>query len=311
MRKLNFNGSSGTYTFQAQQENGIHKGIRDSDQLPVCLKKIKHNNKAYLKSYEKFSSIDHPAIAKSLELIEENNEMYVIREYHLGTSLKTIIETRSLYHKVTEQFFIKLTIALLKAVDTLHQNQILHLDLKPANIIIRHKEGELPSQWNPENLLVIDLEQSLCYPVEKGFRNRFTLIYSPPEQLLNRLHLLNPSSDISAIGILLYEMISGSAPYCDCNPEMLLHLQLTYPIKKRPTMRDDFFQIIQKASYKASFPKPPRMLDYDTIDSILIEGLNKRYQTCDEMIKPLNEYLETIKYNEPSWWLKLLRRIGF
>ncbi|MCU4163144.1 serine/threonine protein kinase [Carboxylicivirga caseinilyticus] len=302
---------SANYKIEEQISNGLFIGSRKTDNRKVMIKKAKHKNHGYLESFERFSQIHHHSIANTLELINDSGDLYVVREYHQGTSLKTILDTRSIYHKVSERFFIQLTIELLKTVDLLHQSNVLHLDLKPANIIIKHKESETPSEWKPENILLIDFEQSLCFPVEKGLRNRFTLIYSPPEQLLNRLHLLKPSSDISAIGILLYEMIAGSAPYCDCNPEMLLHLQLTYPIKKRPTMRDEFFEIIHKASYKSPFPKPPRMLDYDTIDDILSKGINERYQSCGEMITALNNYLELIKDYDPSWWHKMLRRLGF
>nr|WP_319400266.1 protein kinase [uncultured Carboxylicivirga sp.] len=304
-------GQIDSYTIDSKPINGIYLGKRNTDYLPVSLKKIRPNNAPYLEAFNEFSQIDHPSIAKTLELIEHAGETFVIREYHHGTSLKTILDTRALYHKISERFFIELTIELLKATDILHKRNILHLDLKPANIIIKHESEEDPTQWHPENILLIDLEQSLRYPVAKGLRNRFTLIYSPPEQLLNRLYLLKPASDISTIGILLYEMIAGSAPYCDCNPELILNLQLTYPIKKRPTMRDEFFSIIQKASYKASFPKPPRMLDSSTIDRILTEGIKSRYQTCYEMVDDLKDYLALTKDETPSWWHKWLKRLGF
>lgn len=311
MNKIELKSIKDSYLIESYTEKGLFVGFRQSDQLQVSAKKIKHNNKEYLNSYKVFSHIDHPSIAKTLDLVELNGDLYVVREFHNGTSLKIILETRSIYHKLSERFFIELTIELLNALQALHESGLLHLDLKPANIIVRHTENDFPKDWRPNNILLIDFEQSLIYPVSKSFRNRFTLVYSPPEQLLNRLHLLNPSSDISAVGIMLYEMIAGSAPYVDCNAEIIVNLQLTYPIKKRPSMREEFFEIIKNATNKVSFPKPPRMLDYNTIDELLIKGIKGRYQNTNEVVDALKNYLELTKEQEPSWWHNWLKRLGF
>ncbi len=76
-------------------------------------------------------------------------------------------------------------------------------------------------------------------------------------------------------------------------------------------MHEDFFAIIQKATHKASFPKPPRMLDSNTIDQLLSQGIKGRYQNCNEMIAALENYLDTIKDQPTGWWHNKLKRLGF
>lgn len=313
MAKIELTGNKDTYTLEASKKNkGLLIGYRHSDHLEVSAKKIKYSNEVYQDSYHHFANLEHPHLAKTLDLIDTHNDLYVVREYYQGTSLKTILDKRILYHKFDEPFFIQLCIQLLKAVNELHKAGVLHLDIKPANIIIRHPEKQTPKEWKAENMVLIDFEQSLCYPVLKPIRNRFTLIYSPPEQLLNRLHLLTPASDISAIGIVLYEMIAGSAPFVDCNAEILVNLQLTYPIKKWPAMHDDLFKIIQRATHKATFPKPPRMLDHNTINQILVKGIQGRYTNCNQMITELENYMPQTKKDlqQPGLWQRCKKRLG-
>lgn len=309
MISLNLTGHQGTYTLDQEFQN-IWIGKRNKDNLKVIAKKLKQKGETFHQTFEHVSKINHPAIAETIELIETKDGTYLIREYYEGTTLKHALDKKSIYRKLNERFFIQLIIELLKGLDLLHQNNILHLDIKPANILIKHNPEEDPKEWKPENVVLLDFEQSLLFPISKNQRNRFTLVYSPPEQLLNRLHLLNPSSDLSAIGIILYEVISGSAPYVDCNAEILVNLQLTYPLKKKPSMRDDFFAIIQKAANKASFPKPPRLLDNVTIESLLKQGIDGRYQNCNDLLKALAEYYTLIEDERPSWWKLLLGRLG-
>ncbi len=305
-----FIGKYDTYICAPSQHKNILIGTRQSDGLKVTVKKVKQAHKTYKEAYYQFSTINFSNVAATLDLIEKEDELFVVREYYEGTSLKHVLDKKSIYRKLNERFFIDLIIVLLKALNVLHQRNVLHLDIKPANIIIRHEPDENPLKWKSDNIVIIDFEQSLCFPVPKYMRNRFTLVYSPPEQLLNRLFMLSPASDISAVGIILYEVISGSAPYVDCNAEILLNLQLTYPIKKRPSMRDEFFEIVKKATNKEAFPKPPRLLDYNTIDSILSKGIAGRYQKCSEFIEALENYILLIKDKKPNWWQKLLRRLN-
>lgn len=304
-------GIQDNYTFEKSSEKGILIGYRESDRLIVCAKKIRYNLDEYHNAFEQFSSIRHHWLVNYLELIHHNGSSYVIREYYSGTSLKEILSTRSLYHKLSETFLIETCIYILKGLNELHQRKVLHLDIKPANIIIRHSDKEGPKEWKPEKAILIDFEQAICYPATNALRNRFSLVYSPPEQLLNRQKLLNPSSDLSALGIVLYELIAGSPPYVDCNAEIVLNLQLTYPIKKRPTMRDDFFEIIKKASNKEPFPKPPRMLTNAHINSILEAGISGRYQNSAEMRNDLQQYLLLTADLKKTWWQKVLKRLGF
>ncbi len=303
-------GVKGTYQVEQSDENGLLVGHQQSNQKPVCAKRIRYNREEFNNSFQRFSQLNHIGLNKYIEIVEYEGKSYAIREYQTGTSLKKILSTRSLYHKISEDFLIETAIHILNAINALHQSQVLHLDIKPANIIIRHEEDVDPKEWKPEHVMLTDFEQAICLPISATPKNRFTLVYSPQEQLLNRMHLLNPSSDLSAVGIVLYEMIAGSPPYVDCNAEIVLNLQLTYPIKKRPSMREEFFDIIRNATHKECFPKHYMKLDNSTINTILMKGINSRYQNANEMIEGLKKYQQFMMEMKRTWWEKWLKRIG-
>ncbi len=310
---ITLKGHTGTYILNQSQGSkgkfgGIIKGHREEDQLLVSAKKLKQNIADQQEVLQRLLSIDHPSLAKNIEIIQEQEHVYVIRQYYAGTDLKTILNKGSIYRRVKTNLFIDMAIRILEGLAVLHRASIIHRDIKPANIIIPHEADELPDEWRGKNAVLIDFEQASLLPCPTQ-RLPFALVYSPPEQLLNKGHLTNLTSDLFALAITLYECIAGKPPYQDCNAEILLNLQLTYPIKKPPRMDETLFNILDKATQKASFPKPPRLLPTPQIESILKEGTLNRYQQADEMKIDLEKYLQLQPLTKPlAWYQRLLSK---
>jgi len=301
-------GYTGTYILTQKQGTngkfgGIHRGHRQEDQLEISAKKLKSGNNDQLRMIRKLIATNHPALASTLEIIDYRGNSYVIRKYYPGTDLKTILTKKSIYRRVNSSFFVEMAIHLLDGLATLHRHGIVHRDIKPANIIIPHNENEPPNSWKGIQAILIDFEQASLLPCPVS-KIPFALIYSPPEQLLNKGHLTNPTSDLFALGITLYETIAGKPPYQDCNAEILLNLQLSYPVQKPPRMHEPFFSILEKATYKEPFPKPPRLLSSEKIEFIMRKGIQNRYQKAENMKEDLQEYLETHVLQKPIPWYK-------
>lgn len=123
--------------------------------------------------------------------------------------------------------------------------------------------------------------------------------------LLKKNSLVCPASDLFALSITLFQLINGRAPYTDCNPEILVNLQLTYPMKQPPRMTDQLFAVLAKAAYKASFRLPPRRLGPEETEQTLQRGIQGRYQSANEMLADLQQVKSAIK---PSFWQKLLKK---
>lgn len=306
-------GASGQYQIDDSQPQkgkfgGFMAGVRQVDQLKVAAKRIAlPQSTDDQKKLDAILQLQHKALAPTIDIIPAGDVAYVIRPFLEGTSFKTVIKKSSIRKQLGADFFVKATIHLLNGLQQLHESGLIHRDIKPSNIIICHPPGQSPKHWQPENVVLIDFEQACLYPIVNRVRTPFALVYSPPEQLLNHNWLVCPSSDLFALTVTLHELLAGSAPWVDCNAEILMNLQLTYPMKRPSGINEHLFEILAKAGYKEPFPLPPKRLAPEVIEGILKKGISKRYSSTNEMIVDLQNYM---KLHPPkvhqSFWERII-----
>lgn len=122
---------------------------------------------------------------------------------------------------------ITVGIHLAEAVDHLHKNQIIHRDIKSANVMVR----------TDKTACLIDFESAL-FPHTKTSLGRFvgTYTYAPPEQI--RGMALDNRADIYAMGVLLYRMLTGQRPFQADTTESLIQMHL-HQVPIEPRLRAD------------------------------------------------------------------------
>lgn len=183
---------------------------------------------------------------------------------------------------------------ILDALESLHRNGIVHCDIRPANII-----AEIETQ----KVKLIDLGLAKKINDIKE-RRPYALIYSPPEQLLNRSELLDQTSDLYALGITMYELLTAEYPYYDSNPEFLMNLQLTQKVNPHKKIPQALFKVIEKATYKYPFTRPPQFFDYEEMNFLLASAQKNRYQSAKQMKDDLLKIQPALQ-DEKSFWSKL------
>lgn len=145
---------------------------------------------AFEKEFDLGYTLDHPNIVRYISKGTDESGFYFLTEYVEGLTLTDFIEQYPNYFKQKEnrKRFIR---QLLSAISYLHGRQILHLDLKPDNLLITNIGN---------NVKIIDLgfAYSDCH---RFFSTGYTRRYAAPEQLQNGK--LGPETDIYAIGKLL------------------------------------------------------------------------------------------------------------
>ena len=183
---------------------------RDADSLAVCVhsatgKQLFDKFKEKLiKEARILSEVHHPYIVNVLEVFEEHNTAYIAMEYIDGYSLKSLLGKDGM---PPEQQAIRYIRQIGEALQFVHEKSILHLDVKPSNILI-DKQG---------NARLIDFGVSKRYDIEQEETSTTLLTLSKGfaaiEQYDNEgIQQFSPCPDIYSLGATLYNLLTGKIP---------------------------------------------------------------------------------------------------
>ncbi len=175
----------------------------------VAIKKPLINNPAHRQRYideaRKAVKLDHPSIVPIYQVgMTINNEPFVVQKLIQGSTLREILK------KGDSRLPLVRTVAIMRqvclAVDAAHRAGIVHRDLKPENFLVEPEGRVYVADFG---LAVLeDDEQN-----KKGMEVAGTPLYMSPEQFSGRVEWLDGRSDIWALGVILYELLSGKTPF--------------------------------------------------------------------------------------------------
>lgn len=228
-------------------------------------------------------TFDHPQLPKTRYVFESETELVVVKSYFQGIPLDTFLKSVKSKHKPA--FLLQLLEQLKPVFEELNSQQIVHLDIKPSNIIIN---------GNIEKFAVylIDFGMAIDTKLIDHRSTLFPLGYAAPELLLNRLHLVDQRTDLFALGIVLWQSFTGKLPLLHPNPSITTNLQLTHPLPDHDDIPKRYLPILKRLCVKYSFGVPPNQLPSDTMDSFLKEAMNQRYLNLEEVIIDWKSALE-------------------
>ena len=168
----------------------------------------------FIKEAQMISEFKHPNIVSIYDIFEENDTAYYVMEYHDGGSLSSL----SLPLPVAEA--VRYIRQVASALSYLHKRNIMHLDVKPANVLI---DGE-------GNAVLIDFGISKRYD-ESGGQTSSTPVgvsngYAPIEQYSQAVSKFTPATDAYSLGATFYKLLTGNTPpdasLLVCEPESLV-----------------------------------------------------------------------------------------
>jgi eukaryotic-like serine/threonine-protein kinase len=152
----------------------------------------------FVEEANRYLYLDHPNIVKLKDFIIRDEAYYLVMEYIEGKPLDVFI--RDVTGPVPEEVASAMLIEVLKAVDFAHQNGVIHLDLKPANIMVADS-GEIKVL---DFGIAVDVEQDVGKVMGSP-------LYMAPEQVMGEKP--DFGTDIYALGVTLFQMIAGRPPY--------------------------------------------------------------------------------------------------
>lgn len=233
-------------------------------------------------------TFDHPQLPKTLYVFESETELVVVKSYFQGIPLDTFLKSVKTKHKPA--FLLQLLKQLKPVFDELNSQEVVHLDIKPSNIIVNGNIEKF-------DVYLIDFGMAMHTNSIDHRSTLFPLGYAAPELLLNRLHLVDQRTDLFALGIVLWQSFTGKLPLLHPNPSITTNLQLTHPLPDHDDIPKRYLPILKRMCVKYSFGVPPNQLPSDTMDSYLKEAMNQRYLNLEEVIMDWKSALE-----KKNWW---------
>ncbi len=251
------------------------------------------------------AELDHPNIAKLLDGgATEDGLPYLVMEYVDGIRIDVWCDTRKLPLRDRLTLFCK----VCEAVQYAHDRRVIHRDLKPGNILVT--AGGSPALLDFGIAKVLNSEMSAEILETTAGAGPLTPEYASPEQI--RGEPVSPASDLYALGVVLYQLLTGRLPYlfpAQDLQEMVRVICEQEPIKPSAAINSAL-------DSSESAPGMRRLLAGD-LDKIVLMALRKeperRYRTAAQLSEDLQRFLQDlpVRARRESWSYraqKLLKR---
>jgi len=184
--------------------------------------------------------LDHPGLVKTYNS-EARSRNYMVIEWVEGRLLRSILNQNE---KLPIDRAINLTLAICEALDYMHKHGVVHRDLKPENIMVDEQD----------RIKLIDFGIAMKEDARR-------LTYAGPSPMLGTPDYISPEqvkgqrgdqrSDIYALGIMFYEMLTGQTPFSGPNPLAVMNERLLAdpkPARKlRPEITPQLQEILNRA----------------------------------------------------------------
>lgn len=245
--------------------------------LKVLREKLRQSEEAkhrFSREAKALSKLKHPNIVSIVDIGIENEVPYFTMDFIDGKPLTEFTTNQ----RLSVLQIIDLIIKICDGLEHAHQMGIIHRDIKPSNILL-DQNGE------PH---ITDFGLAKCMEnasmVTRSNTTLGTAYYMPPEQARGQTGLIGPRSDIYAIGVVFYELLTSKNPFQGQNTVEIYHKILTVE------------------------PTPPSSMNKEInkmLDTICMKCLKKdpfqRYQHAKDVCDALRKF----KDGKQSWWSRL------
>jgi len=218
------------------------------------------------------SSLSHPNIVEVYDVGEDNGLYYIVMEYIEGKHLKQLVKKRG---NLTVREVVDIMLQLTDGMSGAHDSYIIHRDIKPQNIMIL--ENGLIKITDFGIAMALNATQLTQTNSVMG-----SVHYLPPEQACGKGATIQ--SDVYSMGILMYELLTGSVPFKGENAVeiALKHIKETIPNVKDAvsTIPNSVANIVKRATAK---------------------NLKNRYVDAREMNQDLKTCLDESRLDEEEY----------
>ncbi|NEQ36404.1 MAG: AAA family ATPase [Okeania sp. SIO3I5] len=258
----------------------IYRAILKPDNQAIILKILKENYPTpsqltqYRQEYEILRSLDVDSIIKAYDLQRYENSLIMLLEDFGGESLKSLLPQS----KLNLENFLTIAIKTTESLAAIHQANIIHKDINPANIVYHSQTGQLKiidfgiSTRLSQEFLTVLLPHQL-----EG-----TLAYIAPEQTGRMNRGIDYRCDLYSLGVTFYELLTNKLPFETTDPMELVHCHIAQqplPVHKLiPDVPNSVSNIVSKLLAKT--PEERYQSAW---------GIKADLETCLHQLKTLGE----------------------
>jgi len=233
----------------------------------VALKLLRHGDadERQLRSFEREAAcagmLNHPNVVTLFDVGVENDIRFIASEHVEGETLRQRLEHGPL--PIAE--VVEIALGVASALVAAHEAWIVHRDVKPENIMLRHDRRVKVLDFGVAKLAGGGDNTD---PLRRGDKLVGTLPYLSPEQVRGE-EIIDSRSDIYSLGAVLYEMLSGAPPFTG------------------PTPIDVLAAIVETEA--EPLPGIVPLALHDIVNRCLRKSIYERLQTAAEMVALLTE----------------------
>lgn len=218
------------------------------------------------------SSLSHPNIVEVYDVGEDNGSYFIVMEYIEGKHLKQLLKKRG---NLTLTEVVDIMLQITDGMSAAHDSYIIHRDIKPQNIMIL------------ENGLIKITDFGIAMALNSTQLTQTNSVmgsvhYLPPEQASGKGATIQ--SDVYSMGILMYELLTGTLPFRGDNAVeiALKHIKEPFP------------------SIREALPNIPQSIE-NIIMRATAKNVKNRYVDAKEMNDDLKTALTDARINEPIY----------
>jgi serine/threonine protein kinase len=218
--------------------------------------------------------ISHPNVIRVYDLIEDKGRYLLVMEYIDGKNLYQVLKDSS-DKKLKEHEVLQYMIQVSKGLEEIHRRGIVHLDLKPKNLMLTN-EGEIKILDFSISKMRDQLMKARSHTLPEG-----TLPYMAPEQLSDSYGSKNEQTDIWSLGATMYFLLCGKYPFGDDNPNRIINRIIN------PTEKPSQQNLAHVSAMTGDF-----------VMKCLQKERTKRYKSMKTVLKELNRIKTYLDEND-------------
>jgi eukaryotic-like serine/threonine-protein kinase len=254
-------------------------------------KNVEKTLKRFKTEAQKMAQLTHPFILPVTDFGDYEGMPYLVMRYIPGGTLK-----QKLGKPMSYQDAARILIPIANALEYAHRQNIIHRDVKPANILITQSGEPMLSDFGIAKILV-NVEETHDSLTGTGV-GIGTPEYMSPEQALGQS--IDGRTDIYSLGVVFYELITGQKPFCADTPMAVVVKQIHDPLPRPKDFVKELPESVEHIIFKALAKKPEDR--YQSMGELAAALEKLAFQGTTPT--PANVFeIPVIQHSEPPVWV--------